>query len=153
MGKHYQGQGGGGRGRGGSKSSKIQRGLMGESASTAHYRAPTVGYKDQVFSHGTTKVAATFTAVLTKLARMVSLQSWAGATITGRAMEKLEEPKLIEPQSTTMVYTTTEEFSETVKDENDKPDTFVTMSRDLVVAKDAYVIMREQSIWMIHYKK
>ena len=73
MGKCYQGRGGGGRGRGGSKALTNQRGLTGESASTANYRAPTVGYEDQVLSHGTTKVAATFTAVLTKLARMVSL--------------------------------------------------------------------------------
>ena len=143
MGKRYQGQGGGGRGRGESKALTNQRGSMGENASTTNYRAPTVGYEDQVFSHGTTKAAAMFTVVLTKLARMVSLQSWAGATIAGQAMEKLEEPKLIEPQATTMVYTKIEEFSETVKGENDEPDTFVTRTRDLVVAKDASVIMRE----------
>ena len=83
MGKRYQGQGGAGRGRDGSKAATNQRGLRGESASTANYRAPTVGYEDQVFSHGTTKAAAMFTAVLTKLARMVSLQSWAGARIAG----------------------------------------------------------------------
>ena len=73
MGKRYQDRGGGGRGRGGSKVSTNQRGLTGESESTANYRTPTVGYEDQVFSHGTTKAAAMFTAVLTKLARMVSL--------------------------------------------------------------------------------
>ena len=103
--------------------------------------------------HGTTKVAATFTAVLTKLARMVSLQSWAGAKIAGRVMEKLEEPTLIKPQATTMVYTKTEEFSEDVIGKNNEPDTFVTKTRDSVVAKDVSVIMREQGIWMIHYKK
>ena len=151
MGKRYQGRGGGGRGRGGSRASTNQKGLMGESASAANYRAPTVGYEYQVLSHGTMKAAATFTAVLTKLARMVSLQSWAGATIAGRAMEKLEEPTLIEPQATTMVYTKTEEFSKTVKSKNDESDTFVTRTRDSVVAKDASVIMREQSMWMIHY--
>ena len=86
MGKRYQDQGGGGRGRGGSKALTTQRGLTGESASTANYRVPTVGYEDKVFSHGTTKAAATFTGVLTKLASMVSLQSWDGATTTGRAM-------------------------------------------------------------------
>ena len=153
MGKHYQGRGGGGRGRGGSKALANQSGSTGESASTANYRAPAVGYEDQVFSDGTTKTAATFTAVLTKLARMVSLQSWAGATIAGQAMEKLEEPKLIKPQATAMVYTKMEELSKTVKGKNDEPDTFVTRTRDLVVAKYASVIMREQSIWMIHYKK
>ena len=98
MGKCYQGRGGGGRGRGGLRASTNQKGSRGESAPTANYRAPTVGYKDQFFSHGTTKAAATFTAVLTKLARMVSLQSWAGAKIAGRAMEKLEEPTLIGPK-------------------------------------------------------
>ena len=73
MGKRYQGRGGGGRGRGGSRTSTNQKGSTGESASTTNYCAPTVGYEDQVFLHGTTKAAATFTAVLTKLARMVSL--------------------------------------------------------------------------------
>ena len=67
--------------------------------------------------------------------------------------QKLEEPNLIKSQAMTMVYTKTEEFSETVKGENDEPDTFVTRTRDSVVAKDVSVIMREQSIWMIHYKK
>ena len=67
MGKRYQGRGGGGRGRGGSRASTNQKGLTGESASAANYQAPNVGYEDQVFSHGTTKVAATFTVVLTKL--------------------------------------------------------------------------------------
>ena len=89
MGKRYQGRGGGGRGRDGSRASTNQKGSTGESTSAANYRAPTVGYEDQVFSHGTTKAAAIFTSVLTKLARMVSLHSWAGATIAGRAMEKL----------------------------------------------------------------
>ena len=89
MGKRYQVRVDGGRGRGGSRALTNQKGSTGEIASTANYCAPTVGYEDQVFSHGTTKAAATFTAVLTKLARMVSLQSWASATITGQAMEKL----------------------------------------------------------------
>ena len=57
-------------------------------------------------------------------------------------MENLEEPTLIEPQATTMVYTKTEEFSKAVAGENDEPDKFVTRTRDLVVAKDAPVIMR-----------
>ena len=52
-------------------------------------------------------------------------------------METLEEPTLIKPQATTMVYTKTEGFSKTVKGKNDEPDTFVTRTRDLVVAKDA----------------
>ena len=110
MGKHYQGRGGGGRGRGGSRASTNQKGSTGDSASAANYRAPTAGYEDQVFLHGTMKAAAIFTAVLTKLARIVSLHSWAGATIAGRAMKNLEEPTLIEPQAPTMVYTKTDEY-------------------------------------------
>ena len=57
MGKRYQGRGGGGRGRGGSRASTDHMSSTGESASTTNYRAPTVGYEDQVFSHGTTKAA------------------------------------------------------------------------------------------------
>ena len=68
-------------------------------------------------------------------------------------MEKLEEPTLIEPQAPTMVYTKTEESSEAVVGKNNESDTFVKKTRDSVIAKDASVIMREQGIWMIHYKK
>ena len=33
----------------------------------------------------------------TRLARYISVQSWSGATIAGRAMENLAEPKLVKP--------------------------------------------------------
>ena len=61
------------------------------------YKAPTVGYEDVLYSHGTTKAAAEFGKVNTRLARYVSVQSWSGATIAGRVMENLVEPKLVEP--------------------------------------------------------
>ena len=61
------------------------------------YEAPTVGYEDVLYSHGTTKAAAEFGKVNTRLARYVSVQSWSGATIAGRAMETLAEPKLVKP--------------------------------------------------------
>ena len=45
---------------------------------------------------GTTKAAAMFGIVNTKLACYVSVQNWSGATIAGsRAMEKLAEQMLI----------------------------------------------------------
>ena len=51
------------------------------------YEAPTVGYEDVLNLHGTTKAAAEFGKVNTRLARYVSVQSWSGAMITGRAMK------------------------------------------------------------------
>ena len=91
-----------GAGRGGYKTSSDEKGSS--SGTTGKYRAPTVGYEDYIFSHGNTKAAAVFTATLTKLARMVALQSWPGATVTGRAMERTEEPELLKPGMTPMVY-------------------------------------------------
>ena len=61
------------------------------------YEAPTVGYKDVLYLHGTTKAAAEFGKANTRLARYVSVQSWSGAMIAGRAMENLAEPKLVKP--------------------------------------------------------
>ena len=62
------------------------------------YRSPTLGYKDILYSYGTTKAATMFETVNTNLARYVSMQSWSGATIAGRAMEERTEPTLITPK-------------------------------------------------------
>ena len=66
-------------------------------ASDGGYEAPTAGYEDVLYAHGTTKAAALFGTTNTKLARYVSVQSWSGATIVGKAMEKMADPPLIEP--------------------------------------------------------
>ena len=66
--------------------------------SSEGYKAPTVGYKDIMYSHKNTKATATFGTVHTKLARYASVQSWSGATIVGRAMEKLARPTMIAPK-------------------------------------------------------
>jgi hypothetical protein len=65
--------------------------------SSGGYEVPTAGYEDVLYAHGTTKAAALFVTVNTKVARYVSVQSWGGATIAGQAMEKLVEPTLIKP--------------------------------------------------------
>ena len=61
------------------------------------YQARTIGYEDVLYSHGTTKAAALFEKVNTKLARYVSMQSWTGATVAGRAMERMAEPEIVKP--------------------------------------------------------
>ena len=61
------------------------------------YEAPTVGYEDILYSHSTTKVTALFGTVSTKFTRYVSVQIWSGATIVGKAMEKLVGPTLTKP--------------------------------------------------------
>ena len=65
--------------------------------SSGCYVAPTAGYEDVLYAHGTTKAAALFVMVNTTLARYVSVQSWGGATILGQAIEKLVGPTQIEP--------------------------------------------------------
>ena len=130
-------------GRGGNKSATDQKGSS--SGGTGKYRAPTVGYEDCIFSHGDTKDAAVFTATLTKLARMVALKSWAGATVAGRAMERMEEPTLVEPTMAAVLYVGKEEFVDQLSGE--------TKTRDKNVAKDPSMIARDQGIWMIHYKQ
>ena len=63
--------------------------------SSGDYKAPTAGYEGVLYAHGTTKAAALFVMVNTKLARYVSVQIWGRATIAGQAMEKLVEPTQI----------------------------------------------------------
>ena len=86
--------------RGGNKLSTDQK----SSSSGGKYRAPTLGYEDCIFSHGDTKDAAVFTGTSSKLARMVALKGWTEATVAGRAMERLEEPILVEPAILPVVY-------------------------------------------------
>ena len=49
-------------------------------------------------SHGTAKATDMFRMVNTKVRCNISVQSWSGAMIAGRAMEKLDEPMLIVPK-------------------------------------------------------
>ena len=140
-----------GGGRGGYKTSSDEKGSS--SGTTGKYRAPTVGYEDHIFSHGNTKAAAVFTATLTKLARMVALKNWAGATVAGRAMERMKEPTLKEPTMPSMVDVTEEEYVNTIKGENGDPDRRVTRTREKETPKDPAIIATNQAIWMIHYKQ
>ena len=100
--------------RGGNKTSSESN--VSSNDSGGGYTAPTVGYEDILYSHGTTKAAAMFATVNTKLARYVSVQSWTGATIAGTAMEKLVEPTLSAPQ----IPSQDEEYM--VEEEQDIPD-------------------------------
>ena len=68
---------------------------MGEDDGT--FEAPTVGYQDAIYTHGTTKATAGFGRVTIRLRRYVALQSWKGATVAGQAMENLSEPIFDEP--------------------------------------------------------
>ena len=86
--------------------------------SSGGYKAPTVGYEDVLYAHGTTKAAALFVTVNTKLARYVSLQSWGGATIAGQAMQKLVEPMQIKPTQPSP----TEEFENIERGQIPDPD-------------------------------
>ena len=74
------------------------------SGSSVGYKAPTAGYKDVLYSHGTMKATAMFGTVNTK----ISVQSWTGATIAGKAMEKLVEPMMTTPK----LPSSTEEYKE-----------------------------------------
>ena len=117
------------------------------------YKAPTTGYEDVLYAHGTTKAAALFVTVNTKLARYVSVQSWGGATIAGQAMEKLAEPTLIEPTRPSL----REEFENTERGQVPDPDNVgqsiegnvsVTRTQDVPDS----LMKAQMDIYMIHYK-
>ena len=67
------------------------------SGKSGGYEAPTVEYEDVLYLHGTTKTTALFGTMNTKFARYVSMQSWSGVMVAGKAMEKLVEPTLTKP--------------------------------------------------------
>ena len=100
--------------------------------SSGGYEAPTVGYKEVLYLHDTTKVAAMFGMVNTKLSRFVSVQSWTGATITDRAMEKLAEPTLIAPK----LLPPTKEYEEYEDQEVPDPDNDGATMTTQVLAKN-----------------
>ena len=117
------------------------------------YTAPTVGYEDILYSHGTTKAADLFGTVNTKLIHYISVQSWSGATIAGNAMEKLAEPTLIAPTltSTEVAVETTEE-----QDVPDPDNEGATMKADVLVKKmepkPAAIIKVKTDVYLLHYK-
>ena len=106
------------RGRGARRSGASSTNSNPSSDSSGGYEAPTAGYEDVLYAHGTTKAAALFVMVNTKLARYVSVQSWGGATIAGQAMEKLVEPTLIKPTRPSP----TKEFENTERGQVPDPD-------------------------------
>ena len=61
------------------------------------YEAPTVGYKDVLYTHGTTKVAATFEQVTTKIRRFIALQTWKSVTIAGQGIDTTNDRSLLSP--------------------------------------------------------
>ena len=117
------------------------------------YKAPTTGYEDVLYAHGTTKAAALFVTVNTKLARYVSVQSWGGATIAGQAMEKLAEPTLIEPTRPSL----REEFENAERGPVPDPDNpGQTIEGDITMTRTREVpdtrMKSLMDIYMIHYK-
>ena len=126
---------------------------MGQSInSSGGYEAPTARYKDVLYAHCTTKSAALFVTVNTKLARYVSMQSWGGATIAGQVMEKFVELTLTEPTCPSL----TEEFENTERGQVPDPDNEgqmikgnvpVTRTQDVPVA----LMKAQMDIYMIHY--
>ena len=57
---------------------------------TKKYWAPTSNYEDVVFSASTTKYAALFQDVLTKLSLYVGTQNWKRSMVLSKAMEDQE---------------------------------------------------------------
>ena len=117
------------------------------------YETPTTGYEDVLYAHGTTKAAALFMTVNTKLARYVSVQSWGGATIAGQAMEKLVEHTLIEPTQPSP----TKEYGNTEIGQVPDPDNEGQMiAGDVSVTRTRHVpvtlLKGQMDIYMIHYK-
>ena len=141
------------RGRGARRSGASSTNSNPSIDSSGGYKAPTAGYEDVLYAHGTTKAAALFVTVNTKLARYVSVQSWGGATIAGQAMEKLVELTLIEPTRPSP----TKEFKNIERGQVPDPDNegqmiagdvSVTRTRDVPVT----LLKGQMDINMIHYK-
>jgi len=131
--------------RGGSKSSSGYKDSTDDD--NGAYEAPTVGYEDVLYTHGDTKAAATFTQVTTRLGRYLSLQSWKGATVAGRAMETMTEPVFEEP----VMPTTEVEYDKkvTIKDEHgDDIESTVKDKR----TKDAAILKFEFEMYMLKMK-
>ena len=123
------------------------------SGSSGGYEAPTVGYEYALYSHGTTKAAAIFGMVNTKLAHYVSVQCWTGATITVKAMEKLAEPTLIAPKLPSL----TKEYKESEDRKVPDPDNQRGKITTKVIVrktqtKDSAMAKMETDVYILHYK-
>ena len=107
----------------------------------------TVGYEDVLYTHGDTKAAAAFTQVTRRLGRFLSLQSWKGATVAGRAMETMTEPVYEEP----VVPTTEVEYDKKVTIKNDEGNNVESTIKD-THTKYAAVLKFEFEMYLLKMK-
>ena len=117
------------------------------------YEASIIGHEDILYSHGTTNAAALFGTVNMKLARYVSVQSWVGEMIAGKAMEKLVKQALTRPS----LPSPTKEYE--VSEDQEVPDPIyqgATMMVQVQVikqkAEDSMMLKMETDLYMLHYK-
>ena len=123
-----------------------QRGTSSRSTNTAAsvpkkaaFKAKTVGYKSDYFTHGSVSDAENFNAVTKTLARIVSGQSWGGAVKGGKAMIDMTAP--------TIAWPTKPSRNEEVVDDSTSPPTTSTVRRD------EFDYKCDMEIYMIKYKK
>ena len=103
------------------------------------FKAKTVGYESDFFTHGSVRDAANFNAVTKTLARLVSGQSWGGAVKGGKAMRYMRAP--------TIAWLINPSRDEDVFDDSTSPPTTSTFRRD------EFDYNCDMEIYMIKYKK
>ena len=70
----------------------------GGSAASAKFSAPTAGYEDKVFTHGTARDAAVYEEVLKHLKRYLGTQPWREIDQLTKAIASLEAPAYVKPE-------------------------------------------------------
>ena len=103
------------------------------------FKAKTMEYESDYFTHGLVSNAANFNAVTKNLARLVSGQSWGGAVKGGKAMGDMTAPTIAWP-----IKSSREE--EVVEDSTYPPTTST-------VRRDEFDYKCNMEIYMIKYKK
>ena len=103
------------------------------------FKAKTVGYKSDYFTHGSVSDATNFNAVTKTLARLASGQRWGGAVKGRKAMRDM--------MATTIAWPIKPSRDEDVVDDSTSPPTTSTVRRDEFDCKC------DMEIYMVKYKK
>ena len=103
------------------------------------FKAKTVGYESDYFTHGSVSDSANFNAVTKTLERLVSGHSRGGAVKGGKAMRYMRAPTIAWPINPSR--------DEDVVDDSTSPPTMSTVRRD------DFDYKCDMEIYMIKYKK
>ena len=103
------------------------------------FKAKTVGYESDYFTHGSFSDAPNFNTVTKTLERLVRGQNWGGAVKGGKAMRDMTAPTIVWPVKPSR--------DEDVVDDCTSPPTTTTVKRD------EFDYKCDMEIYMVKYKK